>query len=71
MRNRNYNEREKKSDKEALIHSGNRVVTARPKGVAAKNTADSQPHSLYHPVSLEGFERIGRARWIVTATGWK
>jgi len=71
LRNRDNDKREKKSEKEALIHSGDRVVTAWPKGMTAKNAADSEPHSLYHPVSLEGFERIGRACWIVAAAGRK
>ena len=39
--------------------------------MTAEDPARCKPPSLDHPVALEGFERIGRARWIVAAAGRK
>ena len=64
-------ERKKQSQEKALIHSGNRIVTARPKGVTAEDPANRKPSTLEHPIAFEGFERVGRTCWIVAAARWK
>ncbi len=37
--------------------------------MAAEDTAGGEPGTLHDTVTLEGFERVGRTGWIVTATG--
>jgi hypothetical protein len=39
--------------------------------VTAQDSPDAEPESLDDPMSLEGFERVGRTRWIVTTAGRK
>jgi hypothetical protein len=71
LRDRDYNERKKQSQEEALIHSGNRVVAAWPERMTAKNPTSRESNAFHHPITPEGFKRVGRARWIVTAASWK
>src|SRR3978361_1728093 len=39
--------------------------------MTSKNPRCAKLDPLQYPVSLEGFKRIGRTSWIVTATGWQ
>jgi hypothetical protein len=39
--------------------------------MTAKNPTSCESNTFHHPMTLEGFKRVGRASWIVTATGWK
>jgi hypothetical protein len=69
LRDRDHDQRKKKSKEETLIHSGNRVIAARPKGMTPKDSSGAESNPFDHPISLERFKRIGRARGIVTAAG--
>src|SRR6478672_491541 len=64
-------DRKRARKKRLSIYLWYRVETARPERVTAQDSADAEPESLDHTVSLESFKRIGRTCWIVTAAGWQ